>query len=448
MRRALDARLQGAGISLFFLFGACVFPVSALPGPLLDKARGYDAFYAEHHRPGRGGAVTVDFTDANYTEAARYQGQGDSTVHTGAYLAAESFRYAATGEAEALANAKTAAHALHHHLQITGKKGYLARYAGPFDRGEFRFYPRAKCRGRPGYCHKVKQGDYQGDFWMGNTSRDQYDGWFYGYAVAYELVADPELRAMIRDDVREVIEKFHRTRFNVIDVNHLPTAGGLAFYLPNFRMSWSLAAAVILDEEVYWRRYENEFNRGFPLLKSQMGGARFNKYNDYFAFMFYHRDGYLLGRLDPSPERRQKFLEAFAEQIRPLVAGTDNAFFDWTYLALSGAADPETLAAGREALTRFPEAPRADRCPLPAPDYEVDRCSRLLARVPFLFNVEASAKAPFPIQYRCPEDFLWQRSPYQICRCQEDQPAHVFPGIDYLLAYWMGRYHGYLSEND
>ena len=31
--------------------------------------------------------------------------------------------------------------------------------------------------------------------WIGNTSRDQYSGVFFGLAVAYELVDDPELRS-------------------------------------------------------------------------------------------------------------------------------------------------------------------------------------------------------------------------------------------------------------
>ena len=40
---------------------------------------------------------------------------------------------------------------------------------------------------------------------------------------------------------------------------------------------------------------------------------------------------------------------------------------------------------------------------------------------------------------RTPTDFLWQRPPNQLVG--HETATHQAPGIDYLLPYWMIRYH-------
>jgi hypothetical protein len=42
-------------------------------------------------------------------------------------------------------------------------------------------------------------------------------------------------------------------------------------------------------------------------------------------------------------------------------------------------------------------------------------------------------------------DFDWQRQPWQ--EADTGIPQQVFPGVDYLCAYWLGRAQGYL-QND
>ena len=50
------------------------------------------------------------------------------------------------------------------------------------------------------------------------------------------------------------------------------------------------------------------------------------------------------------------------------------------------------------------------------------------------------ARCPIAVGYRAPTDFLWQRAPTQL-NGWEDNPRRQFPGIDYLLPYWMIRYY-------
>jgi len=52
---------------------------------------------------------------------------------------------------------------------------------------------------------------------------------------------------------------------------------------------------------------------------------------------------------------------------------------------------------------------------------------------------------PIPVAERCSSHFLWWGSPYSRSACGAD-PAHIDHPADYLLAYWMGRYFGFIAE--
>ncbi len=413
----------------------------ALAGPLLDKALAYDAHYQAFHCPGLGGAVEVQFTDDTLTAPRRYSGIGDSTVHTGAYLAAEAFRFAATHDPAAEDNARRAALALHHHLRITGKPGYIARYAGPAVPPFLA--SRESCLANPD-CHLVDGGTYAGDFWLGDTSRDQYDGWFFGYGAAYGLVDDPGLRAMISADVKEVIDELHSTDWRIIDVDGMITGAGSVSFNPGFRMGWGAVAAAVVPDRRYQDRYRREADALLPLTAASFLEIPGHHCSEYYALMFFHRTGYDISRLDPSPGRRKLFGFYFQELVRPFTRGTDNVFFDYVYMTVSRDPDPAVMARDREALALFPEPPNRRICRDPPPARPCAACALLSA----LGRGSPSAVKPYPIAEQCSADFLWQRSPYALHCCARTDRAHVYPGIDFMLAYWMGRYHGFLSPSD
>ncbi|HUT53710.1 MAG TPA: hypothetical protein VM658_09980 [bacterium] len=414
---------------------------SVSAGPLLEKALAYDEHYQAYHSPGLGGAVEVQFTDDSLTVAKRYTGIGDSTVHTGAYLAAEAFRYAATHDPEAKANALRAASALHHHLRITGKPGFIARYAGP---AEPPFLAsRESCLDKP-RCHLVDGGTYGGHFWLGDTSRDQYDGWFFGNGIAYSLIDDPALRAMIRADVKEVIDALFATGWHIMDVDGLMTGAGSVAFNPAFQMGWEAVAMEAINEPKYRDRYRRDADALLPLVAASFLEIPGHHCSQYYAVMFFHRTAYNIARLDPSPTRRRLFALDFKELVRPFTRGADNVFFDYVYMAVAHDPDPAVIRRGREALALFPEPPNRRICREPPPERECALCALLSA----MGRGEPSAVKPYPIEQQCSTDFLWQRSPYVMHCCARTDLAHVYPGIDFMLAYWMGRYHGFIDSND
>jgi len=98
---------------VLFLLGAVAIAfaasVSADEDPaLLQRAIDYETWLRDHHVPGYGGIVQIMFETEDLEKVLYYRGQGDSTMWTATYCAAESFRYAVTGEIEAKDNAVAA----------------------------------------------------------------------------------------------------------------------------------------------------------------------------------------------------------------------------------------------------------------------------------------------------------------------------------------------------
>jgi hypothetical protein len=132
----------------------------------------------------------------SYATVVGYARAGDAAIWSGHYLAAEAFRYAVTRSPDALSNAKRALDGIHGLVDVTAPEqpgddpweqpGLLARFLWPdswwhadqmaSEEGGHGVY-----RGRPGGVPHS---------WLGNTSRDQYSGVFFGLALAFDLIED------------------------------------------------------------------------------------------------------------------------------------------------------------------------------------------------------------------------------------------------------------------
>jgi hypothetical protein len=224
----------------------------------------------DEHMP-HGGVLAFDFDrltppPLTYT----YGVSADSAIWTGHYLAAESFRYAKTQSADALARVKFAVGGLkrmfdvttdaavsgRRYVAVTGGPGIFSRTARPSD-DPVNYTP-----GRPGEttagplesrpCHYVapergwsaddrtyrsfaqiplalrlgRLGQTKirplGRVWYGwgcgnnhPVSRDQYVGVFMGLAFAHQLVPDPEVRATTQRLIEDALDFLLRNNWNV-----------------------------------------------------------------------------------------------------------------------------------------------------------------------------------------------------------------------------------------
>lgn len=437
---------------------------------LLHRAMGYEEWAERLWPQPYGGMVNTLFSGRPYDDknVVAYSDLQDSTIWTGTYLAAEAFRHAETGDPKAKENAVRAARALHHVLKVTRQKGYIARFAGPYTAAYLSYF-NGNCQPTGKHpCYKVEGIDHQLAFWVGGTTRDQYTGWFFGMGVAYRLIEDPELRAMIRADVKEVIDTLRNADYKIQGPGGDAKTSGTDV-LPSMQLSWHLIAAEILrDDPKYCEQYEERVKKVLPLaLVDNYSGL--NKYMQYYGFNLDFLNNYHLILLEPNPERKQAYLDAFREGAYRFVRGTNNSFYDYIEMAVSGRSDGPTLQGDRESLGLFQDAPNAMQCIQPPKPSRLSTTSRVLAgieRFLSLFGLEQNiypqAAAPYPRSEWCPVDFIWQQSPYLTCcfgngpcgesrnRSCADQfvPNQVFPGADYLVAYWMGRYHGFLTPED
>ena len=154
---------------------------------------------------------------------------------------------------------------------------------------------------------------------------------------------------------------------------------------------------------------------------------------------------------------RQHFIDSQYDMLRL----EHNAWFNGIYMAVGdwepAAKDDPYLAQVIEDLTDFRDAPN-DRYYLDDRDpgtYELDPFSvflhDLMEEFPFLAElmgmVDYQAQDAFPVLLQCTTDFLWQRSPFEITACGSDDPTHVNPGADYLVAYWLASYHQFIEKD-
>ncbi|HOY67205.1 MAG TPA: hypothetical protein PLP29_09960 [Candidatus Ozemobacteraceae bacterium] len=175
--------------TLVFVVLSLVGATAAVAGPLLDKAMLFEAAIRELHCPAGMVFDAVPGPDGSFERAA---GGGDSTIWTGAYIAAEVFRWRATNDPKALEAVETSLKAFHRLHLLGGGDGFLGRFFGRRDwfsgRGDV----------RP--CAPPDQDLV----WNPDTSRDQYTGIFLAWSLAWPVIADPTLRAAVASDVLAV----------------------------------------------------------------------------------------------------------------------------------------------------------------------------------------------------------------------------------------------------
>jgi hypothetical protein len=387
---------------------------------------------------------------------ANYFGTWDSCFWTGMYLASQAFRYYVTGDPQAKANAKKTVEALDGHLHVTGKFGYLARYRGPQDP----LVLPSDCADFEG-CHLVNEGPYAGDFWIGETSRDQYHGFMMGMCLAYDLVDDEDMRQMIRDDVTEILDYVISNHWVIVDWGAEPTSTPNVV-LPNMQLLWSLIGYHLTGEERYktvvaqWLRNKNR-----PIMAAA-GISVFNRYWAYYGNnlaqeLFYNL--LRLGKVYFSEDDYRFFKGLYENQANRWVALSHNPFFALVHMSQGNytpaPGSDEYQAQLEQDLADFIDPPSYQRGVTP-PVVELDPVSVWLAdffdQHPFLrqllgVNIQPQAKEAYRIMDQCPTHLFWENSPFLTSCPNPENAAYVYPGFDFLFAYWMANYHKFIAKN-
>lgn len=348
---------------------------------------------------------------------------------TGIYLAAESFRYAVTRSEEAKANAIRSFEAMERLEKVTGIPGFPARsIIKPGD-------PEGKGDWRLSHGKKWK--------WIGDTSSDEMVGHFFAYPIFYELVADRKMKTRVEKLVTRILNHIIDHNYQMVDLNGEVTRWGV--WNPdslNHSVNWlyetgtnSLQILSFLGVGEYLvgdKKYQEAAktligDHGYGdnmILAKKYGPFDVNFVDNQLAFLPY----YVMNRYGSQVVRPY-----FEESIRRTwqIARRDQTAM-WNIITSASTGEDCDLQVALKDLQNIPvdminwtmeNSHRWDLLPDPLND-RMDR---------------PQATRPIPVAER--GITKWNLNPYQF-----DSSAGGLEendGAYFLLAYWMGRFHGY-----
>jgi hypothetical protein len=430
-------------------------------GDLRQKAMDYDRWHLENHQPYQGGTVSVAFTDDTRSVVDHYFEWNDSCEWTGLYMGSQAIRYHVTGDAQARDNVLRMVQMLSGNLYITDTPGYIARYWGEQDP---LIYPGDAWCDDPAQvkCHHIETGPDAGKWWWGQTSRDMYNGWFFGMSLAYDMIDDEDMRDEIRSNVEHVLTVLIDQHWMILNEAGEPTGYG-PYALPPWRMTWLTIGYHITGNEAFrveLAKWLKNDLRGFLRLLSISTMGHYAQYPGNCLSHEYFYNLLRLGKVYFSPDDYDFLVDLFETQAHTFTRLSHNPWFNGVFMSQGAYSplnqdDPYQIQLEQD-LGDFRPAPNfnyylEERDPA---TYTLDPISVLLAELtdgPTLLRsmigrVDYQATEAFPVNLQCSTDFLFQRNPFHINECGVDDPSVVNPGVDYLIAYWLASYHKFIPK--
>jgi hypothetical protein len=364
------------------------------------------------------GTVVDPIFASSYSDTViGYTRCGDSAIWTGHYLAAESFRYAVTGDSVALTNVRAALEGLKSLVDVTGTD-VLARclvpMSSPFAAG---ITHEESANG----IHTSGQ-----NFWVGNTSRDQYLGVFFGLSVAYSFVNQADVRASVQALATRMLNFLAGHAWSVVMPDG--TVSTTFVIRPEEQLAMMQVGKQV-NPSAFASAYQNmAFSLAslttLPVIVDA-GDVR----GSYFKFNLDAITFYNLIRLETDKSLLAQYNSAYTVYWNAIKTHL-NPHFDMIDRALNG---PNALRDEQTAayVGQFLRRPRRDVY------------VNLEGRFPSCVSADQSCN-PIPIPLRVTTDFLWQRSPFQLVGGGSGTVEGA--GIDYILPYWMGRYYKVVDD--
>lgn len=368
----------------------------------------------------------------------------DDAYMTGIYLGALSMQYAVTKDPAVRAEASASIAALNLLCTVSGKKGLLARAAWPADK------PMAD----DGNWRLSDDGKYK---WRGDVSTDQMDGVFYGYALAYDLVASDDEKAQIAARVSELAGSVLDNGLHIIGYDGKITTWGK--YSPEYAKSWAKLNALLLLQllkvaehvtgearfaEAY-RHWAQDEGYAEAAVRARLTGnptrGQVNHSDDVLLFLGY----YPLFEYEKDPAIRHFYTESLKRswggtERFPGVKPEANPFY--TFMVHRFLDDASCDAAAIDTLRWFPLDMKWNQATIAAYAKEFSFTFDATPRSP-----EPGPDQPVPVDRRAKSWSAWVMDPYAPGDDRSVDALMEFNGHDYLMAYWLGRYAGYVGAD-
>jgi len=404
--------MPGRNLCLFLVASAWAISSSACRADALTIDENLQA----RHLP-FGTILDPIFASPSSDTVTGYTRCGDSAIWTGHYLAAESYRYKVTGEPEALANAEKALAGIQSLVDVTGTD-LLARCLVPMSS------PYATGITQEEAANGIHVSGQH--YWIGNTSRDEYSGVFFGLSVAYEMLSQPDIRSAIQSLVTRLLNFLISHAWTVV----MPDGSISTTFLirPDEQLSL-LQVGRQINPAQFAATYQIFAGNAAFLAIAPVAVDAQDARDSYFKFNLDAINLFDLIRLEANASLLNQYRAAY-NFYRTTTEAHMNAHFNMIDRALNGPnanRDAQTVLY----LQQWLERPRRDVY------------VNLEGQFPSCVSSDQSC-APLPVPLRVTTDFLWQRSPFQLVGGGSGTIEGA--GIDYLLPYWMARCYGVIQD--
>lgn len=369
---------------------------------------------------------------------------------TSLYVAAEAFRFGATGDPQAKQNAWQSLKALMFLEQVTGIPGFAAR---SIVRG-------SDPKPEHGEWHRSADGKW---WWKGDTSSDEVDGHYFAYSVYFDLAATAEEKEQIRQVVGRITDHILDHGFYYVGATGKPTTWGV--WAPeklNRELKWvgdrGLNSLEILsflktaDHIVGKPRYAQAAktlieNHGYALntiWQKSIWPPEVNHSDDELAFVVY----YPLLRYERDPQLRAIYL-ASIERAWRIERPEGSPFFNFVYAASLQASQWANPNQRPNATVVDPQSYDQRVCldwfrdvPQDLIDWTIKNSDRndLGELIPNRTK-RATSKRVLNVAER--HLIRWNGDPYQLDGGSDGRSRD--DGTFILLPYWMGHYHRFID---
>ncbi len=406
------------------------------PFTLAKKAAWYEAHLDAWGQKRLGFTHKLEW-DAPLGEYVREVSDNDGG-YSGDYLAAQAYRWAVTRDPVARREATNTFHAIRWLESMTGLPGFPARAV--WAKGE-----RGHKAGHGSGGYAAEWNDVEGGLfeWKGDTSSDEIASQFYAVTLFLELAAEGAEIEQGKRHLTRIADHLLRNGWKLVDHDGKPTRWG----------HW--------DPE-YFATEEGRFDRGLQALellsfmKTAWHFTREPRFDDAYRRLIQ------LGYPDFTLRQRSSFppedIAHFEDQL---------AFWAWWNL-LRFETDPDLLALYRRGYERSYDMVRIERNPwyqfvygaLTGQDCETGEAVKHLREWPLDLRVWSFANS-HRTDLRTPPGLHAPKGGIRAFSPREHQPMRwdawtmqedggtggndvAEPG-GWLVAYWMGRYHGYIT---
>lgn len=479
-----DIAVDAAGNAWIATSGG-VSCIGETPMTLAKKAALFEADIERYHRRTSYGYVNpARLSKPGDRSTARPEFSDNDGFNTGLYLAAMSFAYATTGDEHYRTRAEEAFRALAFLSEVTqggpygGPEGLIARNVVPTtepDPGavyDEQYDVQRKQRDKLWKIMKRRVPvDASGQwYWKADASSDELDGHFFGMAIYFDRVCRlEEQKDAVRAVVRRIIEHLIRHDYNLVDYDNAPTRWGR--FSPedlNRNPAWSAERGLnsysiltylsiahhVLGDTRYRDAYlklalEEGYGMNGMTQPKELTGPRDpgHQPDDNMAFMNY----YHLIRYETDPQLLSMYQYAIRTHWQ-YERFERNPFTNFVYGACAqgkertdqwGTTDlsppMECYVGALDTLRRYP---------LDLIEWPTSNAHRI-DMIPF----ESGGTGPpttgsdhlgyaFPVDER--QEVYWDWNYWRLT--YEGDGTTLRPPHHYLLAYYLGRYHGFVAK--